>query len=220
MGRKIFVTATDTGAGKTYLTSRLVDSLLRQKQHALAIKPVACGTEGRINEDVTALMRAQNISSPERINLYSFAMPAAPCLAAAEEGKTIDPATLINWCSTRSSEADICLIEGVGGVMVPLNGRYLVSNWLADLKDCEVMLVIGARLGCINHALLTLQQLVSMKCFPDYIVINATDQSSPPEQARRALEPCLPEGIPLHISSNPGDGAEIEAITRAILARD
>ncbi|MFC1542386.1 dethiobiotin synthase [Pseudomonadota bacterium] len=221
MSRKIFITATDTGAGKTYLTSRLVGSLLKQKQRALAIKPVACGSSAeQPNEDVAELLRAQNLSDPGLINLYDFSMPAAPSLAAAEEGREIDPATLTHWCHSRSSESDICLIEGVGGLMVPLNDHYLVSDWLAEMTDCEVMLVIGARLGCINHALLTLKQLSDMNRSPNHIVINATDQSSASDQALHALKPFLSKSTSLHISPYQGDNQNIDRIAKAILAKN
>lgn len=219
MGRKIFITATDTNAGKTYVTSRLVQSLLQQKKPALAIKPVACGTSpGETNEDVVSLMQAQKISDSNHINLYDFAVPAAPSLAAAEAGKEIDPRRLIRWCNVRTDESEICLIEGVGGLMVPLTNHYLVSDWLTDLKSCEIMLVIGVRLGCINHAILTLKQLSRMQCPPDYIVINALDQSSDSEQVRLALNAYLPKNASVHVIPNLGSDEVFHDLAKVIVA--
>jgi len=197
MGRKVFVTATDTDAGKTFITSRLIQLLLEQGIRASAIKPVACGinVNGRsgdgINEDVTTLMQAQNIPEPSRINLHTFAKAASPNIAAAAEGKRIEPEQLVAWCYQQAQKADLCLIEGVGGLMVPLNERYLVSDWIADMQDCEVMLVIGARLGCISHALLTLEQLKRLGVPPAYILVNDLDDSDIAGHAVTSLQPLL-----------------------------
>jgi dethiobiotin synthetase len=197
MAKKIFVTATDTGAGKTFVTSRLVKSLLEQGAKALAIKPVASGIASNgLNEDVDILLKVQKLSDTNQINLHSFKLSAAPNIAAAAENTAIDLGQLVTWCNEQAKKSELCLIEGVGGLMAPLNQQYLVSDWLGDMQanseGCEVMLVIGARLGCINHALLTLQQLERLNMPPKYIVINAVDGSDIAEQAKTSLQPFIP----------------------------
>ncbi|MES0372288.1 MAG: dethiobiotin synthase [Mariprofundaceae bacterium] len=192
MKKKIFVTAADTGAGKTFVTSHLIRLLQDQGVRASAIKPVACGanTNG-INEDVELLARAQNISDPDLLNLHTFSLPASPNIAAAAEGRSIDSGELTGWCNRQTDNSDLCLIEGVGGLMVPLNDRYLVSDWIIDMQPCEVMLIIGARLGSINHTLLTLEHLEKLSLAPKYLVINALGDDDCSEHLIRSIQPFL-----------------------------
>jgi dethiobiotin synthetase len=173
--RRIFITATDTDAGKTYVTASLLRSLKRAGRDVIGLKPVASGSEGApISPDVAALLKAQDMpeSTAAYINLYSFAAALAPSQAAAGEERSVDPQTLVDWCKEQSSAHDISLIEGVGGLMVPLTEDYLVADWLGDMPDCEVMLVVRAKLGGINHALLTLDKLNLMGRAPRWIIIN------------------------------------------------
>jgi len=131
---RLFITATDTGAGKTYVTTALICALQDAGKDVIALKPVACGNGGEaINPDVAALLKAQGLPERdvEKINLYSFDAALAPSQAAAEEGRKIDPKELIDWCSEQSKGHEICLIEGVGGLMVPLAEWFLVADWLA-----------------------------------------------------------------------------------------
>jgi dethiobiotin synthetase len=171
--RTIFITATDTGAGKTAVTALLAHALRAAGIPAIALKPVASGLDADgANEDIAALQAACGRSDPNAINLYRFAMPAAPSLAAAAEGRKIDPEGLVAWCRQRCERQQVCLIEGVGGLMVPLTPTYLVRDWLAGMPEAETMLVVPARLGAINHALLTLAELGRMDRRPRWIVIN------------------------------------------------
>lgn len=171
--RTIFITATDTGAGKTAITALLAGSLRAAGIDAAALKPVASGLDADgANEDIAALLAASALSDADAVNLYRLAMPAAPSLAAAAEGRQIDPRRLVDWCRQRCMSKRIGLIEGVGGLMVPLTPTYLVRDWLADMPEAETMLVVAARLGAINHALLTLAELDRMGRAPRWIVIN------------------------------------------------
>lgn len=192
MGRKIFITATDTGAGKTFITAHLIRLLLERGISASAIKPVASGVSASgINEDVEVLMEAQQLSDPTLINRYSFKLPASPNIAAAAEGARIEPAELTAWCHEQAEKVDLCLIEGVGGLMVPLNENYLVSDWITGMQDCDVMLVVGARLGAINHALLTLARLKQQGISPLSIVVNTISDPIYADQAETSLCPFI-----------------------------
>jgi len=174
--RKVFITGTDTGCGKSYVTSRLIRQLAGRDISSIALKPVACGFDmGGLNEDVAQLLEAQGLNDPGQVNLYSFARAASPNIAAAAENRNLDSAELVRWCEDRAAGFDVCLIEGVGGLMVPLDETFLVRDWMSDLRPCEVMMVIGAKLGAINHALLTLEQLKLAGMPPSYVVINAID---------------------------------------------
>ena len=178
MARRIFVTATDTDAGKTYITAMLLRGLRAAGRDVIGLKPVASGSEGvRLNADVAALLAAQelpDIAAPD-INLYSFGMALAPSQAASAEGRNIDTKRLVAWCAKASAGHDVSLIEGVGGLMTPLTDDCRVCDWLAAMPDCEVLLVVRARLGGINHALLTLDKLYRMHRPPHRIIINDAD---------------------------------------------
>lgn len=193
MTRRLFITATDTGAGKTYVTSILARLLRRQGADAVALKPVASGldAEGR-NEDIDALLAAQGLEDADAINLYRLHMPAAPMVAAHAEGRHIDLTELRDWCLTHAETREICLIEGVGGLMVPLAEKVLVHDWLQAMPDTEVVLVIGARLGCMNHALLTLAELARIKRSPAWIIFNALTDDDMAAQCEAAIRSWLP----------------------------
>jgi len=198
MPRSFFITATDTNAGKTWITSQLMTALQQQSIRAKALKPVACGVAcDGINEDVAELMRLQHLEDPQKINLYSFAQPAAPSIAAHAEQRIIESEHLQQWCQQKIKQHDITLIEGIGGLMVPLTPTYLVSDWLTNLPDAEVILVVGAKLGCINHALLTLHQLASQKRSPACIIINDTTGKQDLDGIQSAISPYLSPNMPL-----------------------
>ena len=173
MARSIFITATDTGAGKTHVTSHLVRQLLARGIRAKAIKPVASGldAEGR-NDDIAALLTAQGLTDADAVNLYRFPVPASPHIAAEAAGNRIDPARLVDWCRAQAADRDVCLIEGIGGLMVPLTNDFLVCDWIAAMPEAEVWLVAGARLGAINHTLLTLSKLQAMGRPAARIILN------------------------------------------------
>jgi len=191
---KIFVTATDTGAGKTWVTSAAVHFLLGQGGSAKALKPVACGLDnaGR-NEDIEALLSAQSLTDVDAINRYRFALPAAPSQAALAEAVTIVSDALVRWCDEKADAVGCCLIEGVGGLMTPLTDTWLVSDWIAAMPNYDVWLVVGCKLGAINQTLLTLDKLKQMGRPPARIFFNATsiDNNAWLEPTRHAVEPFL-----------------------------
>ncbi|MBP6653596.1 MAG: dethiobiotin synthase [Propionivibrio sp.] len=157
-----FITGTDTEVGKTFATSAL---LLHLKSHgikAVGMKPIAAGTneKGR-NEDVEALVAASGVQAPrELVNPYLFHPAIAPHIAASEEGRTIDIDRIVDSFDTLRGLADAVLVEGVGGFCVPL-GPQSDSADLAEQLGLPVILVVGMRLGCINHALLTQQAIAA-----------------------------------------------------------
>jgi len=175
MGSKVFITATDTEAGKTWVTASAIRSLRQKGIHAKAPKPVACGMdEAGKNEDIETLLTAQGLGNANCINLYRYALSVAPSQAAAAEGPLIDTGKLVHWCNEQASGVETCLIEGVGGLMTPLTDKWLVSDWVAAMEDCDVWLVVGCKLGAINQTLLTLAKLKQMNRSPARIFFNAT----------------------------------------------
>ncbi|QDX80336.1 dethiobiotin synthase [Denitratisoma sp. DHT3] len=153
-----FITGTDTEVGKTFATCALLRRLAVAGRRVAAMKPVAAGLDehGR-NEDVEALLAAANVRcARERVNPYAFASPIAPHLAAREEGREIRFAPILRAFAALAGEADGVLVEGVGGFRVPLGSDGDAAD-LAVALGLPVILVVGLRLGCINHALLTVE---------------------------------------------------------------
>jgi len=157
MARGIFVTGTDTGIGKTLVASALLRSLVACGGHAIGMKPVAAGIDAGATEnaDVVELYRAGNVDAPrEERNPYAFAAPIAPHIAAANQGVHIDLATIGHAYAGLAGRADFVVVEGAGGALVPLDARFDILDVAATL-DLPVLLVVGVRLGCINHACLS-----------------------------------------------------------------
>ncbi len=219
MGISIFITATDTNAGKTLVTASLAYALAETKLKTCALKPVCCGRDpGTMNPDIKVLLRAQEMpdTQAEAINLYDFTALAAPDQAAAEQGLRIEPGELVRWCTLRIPEHDITLIESVGGLMVPLAENFMVSDWLEAMPDCIVVLVVRARLGGINHALLTLKHLQHMKRDPAWIIINDADHTGGqlPRYHAEAIRPRLKSGTQLLILPHQSDMTHTLASSR------
>ena len=163
MAKNIFITGTDTGIGKTHVGSALVQELVNRNYRVAVMKPVASGAHrenGMLrNDDALILQRATNVDATyEQINPYCFEQATAPHLAAQDAGITIDIQTIVTQARLLSDQSDWLVIEGVGGVLVPLNEQQDVCDLIAQL-DCSVILVVGIRLGCINHALLSAKAL-------------------------------------------------------------
>jgi len=196
MSQAVFITATDTDAGKTWVTNHLIQALLEQRENVKALKPIACGfdADGK-NGDVQKLLDTQGLQHTSDINCYSFAKPAAPSIAAQAEGKSINAKHLKTWCLNEVNKVDLCLIEGIGGLMVPITPTYLVSDWIGNMPSMPVILVIGAKLGCINHALLTLSHLSSIGREPAWIIINNSDGNQEINSIKTALLPLLSHNV-------------------------
>lgn len=161
--RGYFVTGTDTEIGKTVASAALIRALNRRGTRTVGMKPVASGcadTAGGLrNEDALSLMRAAAVECPYvDVNPYAFAPPIAPHIAAADVGVVID-FNRIRECHARlAAAADCVVVEGVGGWTVPLNADQSVAD-LAVALDLPAVLVVGMRLGCLNHALLTAESM-------------------------------------------------------------
>jgi dethiobiotin synthetase len=157
-----FITGTDTEIGKTFVSCALLHALRRAGLSAVAMKPVAAGFDdkGR-NDDVDRLLAASSLQPPlELVNPYGFKAAIAPHIAAEEEGRRIELPHIMATFAQLQALADAVLVEGVGGFCVPL-GRTCDAADLAAALQLPVILVVGMRLGCINHALLTQQAIAA-----------------------------------------------------------
>jgi dethiobiotin synthetase len=158
--RGIFVTGTDTEVGKTVLAAAICAALVDRGERVAAFKPAVTGLDddpGEWGHDHELLASVANCGqSPEDVAPYRFGPPLSPHLAAEQAGAEIDTDRLVSAAQDAGAEADVLVVEGVGGLMVPLTPAYLVRNLAVEL---ELPLVIAARtgLGTINHSLLTIE---------------------------------------------------------------
>lgn len=192
-----FVTGTDTGVGKTLISCALLHAYAAQGKRVAGMKPVAAGCDAdSLNEDVKQLRAASNIlASLGQINPYSFLQPVAPHIAARNAGVRIDLARILTSYRELASQSDVVIVEGAGGFCVPLNDTQDSAD-LALQLGLPVILVVGMRLGCINHALLTLRAISAcgLKCAG--WVVNVLDSGMPALQENiEALEQRI--GAPL-----------------------
>jgi dethiobiotin synthetase len=157
--RGFFVTGTDTGVGKTAVALGLMHRLQVQGDRVAGMKPVASGCEpapsGLRNADALQLQRQSSVAMEYAlINPYAFAPAIAPHIAARQAGVRIELDTILSAYAQIAGQVDRVVVEGVGGWQVPLNERDTLAD-LARKLELPVILVVGMRLGCLNHALLS-----------------------------------------------------------------
>ena len=174
-----FVTGTDTGVGKTLVSAALIHSLARMGIKVAGMKPVAAGAELRDsqwwNEDVALLSAEANVSLPvQLIAPCLFKEPAAPHVAAALEGKQINPSDILAAFEQIRAQTEAVIVEGVGGFCVPLTPQTDMADLAAQLQ-LDVILVVGLRLGCLNHALLTAEAIAARGLHLAGWVVNQID---------------------------------------------
>jgi dethiobiotin synthetase len=151
-----FITGTDTDVGKTYVACLLVEALKRQGLRVAVMKPVAAGVdEDGMNGDVRLLMAASNLAAPVAlVNPYCFPQAVAPHIAAERAGVAMQLDTIERAYAELIARADVVVVEGAGGFLVPFNGESGMDAIPVRL-ELPVIMVVGLRLGCLNHALLT-----------------------------------------------------------------
>ncbi|MFT6916702.1 MAG: dethiobiotin synthetase [Motiliproteus sp.] len=166
MAQRYFITGTDTDAGKTLATAALLQAARQRGLRCFGLKPIAAGVEtsaaGVGNGDALLLMAHSSVKlSYAQSNPVLLADPIAPHLAAQREGKNIRVDRLAGYCrGALLTPADLVLVEGAGGWRVPLNHRETLADLAKELK-LPVILVVGMRLGCLNHALLTAEAIAA-----------------------------------------------------------
>ncbi|CAI0764964.1 ATP-dependent dethiobiotin synthetase BioD 1 [Serratia proteamaculans] len=163
MIKRWFVTGTDTEVGKTVASSALLQAANSAGYRTAGYKPVASGSdmtaEGLRNGDALALQANSAVAlSYEEVNPYVFAEPTSPHIVSADEGRPIELARLSAGLRHLEQRADWVLIEGAGGWFTPLSGQHTFADWV-QREQLPVILVVGIKLGCINHAVLTAQAI-------------------------------------------------------------
>jgi dethiobiotin synthetase len=157
MTRGVFVTGTDTGVGKTCVATALLRALVAANVRAAGMKPVSAGidADAQVNADVAALAAADGLRVPDADrNPFAFVPAIAPHLAARDIGVTIDLETIVAAWTRIAAVAEVIVMEGAGGVLVPLGPQLDMLDIPARLQ-LPVLLVVGVRLGCLNHARLS-----------------------------------------------------------------
>ena len=181
--RSFFIAGTDTGVGKTWVTARLLRAWVRAGHRAVGMKPVAAGavltSEGWRNEDALSLQAAGNVALPyEWVNPVCLPRPTSPHLAASEVGVNIDIESIERVFNNIVSATELIAVEGAGGWYAPLTagggggeaggggtkGPAVTMADLAQRLGLPVLLVVGLRLGCLSHALLTAEAIARCSC--------------------------------------------------------
>lgn len=196
-----FVTGTDTGVGKTMISAGLLLAARQRGLSTAALKPVAAGcdmtTDGLRNEDALLLQSVitQDLAY-EQINPVAFEPAIAPHIAAQQAKRLLSVDRLTGFCRGVLNTADLTLVEGAGGWRVPLNPTETLAD-LAKVLQLPVVLVVGIRLGCISHALLTVEAIARDGVQLAGWVANCVDSDMPFQQdniasiAQRIAAPCL-----------------------------
>ena len=216
-----FVTGTDTGVGKTLVSCGLLQALAERGLKVVGMKPVAAGArleEGRlVNDDVQAIRAAGNVDAhPDLVNPYCFAQGIAPHIAAAEAGVSIDLEQVKTAYAGLAALADRVIVEGAGGFEVPLGPGSSMADVAAGL-GLPVILVVGMRLGCLNHALLTARAVASSGLRLAGWVANHIDRDMPyADENVEALSARLPAPLLARIPWSQGvDASHVARELRA-----
>jgi dethiobiotin synthetase len=185
--KSFFVTGTDTGVGKTHISCALMRQLIAAGYRVVGMKPVASGGQdvaGKLmNTDAQQLMATANVFAPyELVNPYCFEAAIAPHIAAQEAGIAISTAVILSAYQQLAAVADVVIVEGVGGWAVPINATQTMADVAAILK-LPVIMVVGMRLGCLNHAMLTAQSIQASSVQLAAWVANTLDATMPALQA-------------------------------------
>ena len=175
-----FVTGTDTGVGKTLVSCALLHAFAAQGKRVAGFKPVAAGCDDDDhNEDAKLLRAASTVQATYgQINPYCFHRPIAPHLAARHAGVNIEFSRIMASYRELAGQADEVIVEGAGGFSVPLNDRQTSAD-LAKQLELPVILVVGMRLGCLNHALLTMHAIAHYQLECAGWVANVPDAGMP-----------------------------------------
>jgi dethiobiotin synthetase len=199
----IFITGSGTDIGKTFVTAALIHEYRRRGRSIAALKPVASGFDPAAPEAsdpgilLSALGDAITREALDQIAPWRFRAPLSPDMAAAREGAAIDFATLLQFCRECIAAArDLLLIEGVGGVMVPLDPTHTVLDWIAAISLPSV-LVAGSYLGAVSHTLTALAALRQRDLQPRAILVNESPDSGVALDETAATIARFAAGIPV-----------------------
>ena len=219
--RGLFITATDTGAGKTFVTAAIAHALREQGAAVRVCKPVATGAEpidGRwVSEDTRVLAEAAGDPDYDAITPWAFPTPAAPPVAARLAGATLRLGELAEAVRRRSAPGAVVLVEGVGGLLCPLTETETVADLAAEL-GMPLVIVARRSLGTLNHTLLTLEVARARRLPVAGVVVSETAPVSGPaeetnvEELRRRIRTPLLAVVPHQPDGKPRACATVSAV--------
>ena len=181
----VFITSSGTGIGKTFVTLRLIAELEARGRSVRALKPVASGFDAAQPEgsDTALLLRAQGLDLTaeilDAVSPWRFAAPLSPDMAARAERRSIPFAALVAHCRAASARAGVTLIEGIGGVMAPLDTEHTVLDWIEAL-DAPALLVVGSYLGSLSHSLTAAAALRQRSVTIAAVVVSESEEQPAP----------------------------------------
>jgi dethiobiotin synthetase len=218
----LFVTGTGTDVGKTFVTVALIAALRARGLAVRAVKPVASGFDAGApagtDSGRLALALGLPLNEPQlaAVSPWRFAAPLSPDMAAAREGRRIDFERLLRF-SAAAAGADVTLIEGIGGVMVPLDEQHTVLDWIAAL-GAPALLVAGSYLGTLSHTLSAAGMLAARGCrLAGVVVSESAEQPVPPDETAAVLRRFLaPTPVALLARQRPEEAAASPALMHLI----
>jgi dethiobiotin synthetase len=217
--RGLFITATDTGAGKTFVAALIARALRAQGKIVRACKPVATGadwTDGRwLSEDTRILAEATGEEEYDQVTPWTFSAPAAPPVAAGMEGVEMRLDDLAAAVRRRDAPGTLVLVEGIGGLLCPLTERETIADLAAEL-DLPLLIVARRSLGTLNHTLLTLEAAQARRLRVAGVVICETNAVTGPaeetnvEELRRRIRVPLLAVIPHKREGTPWTAPSVD----------
>ncbi len=200
----VFVTSSGTNIGKTFVMLRLIAELKSAGRQVRALKPIASGFDAAQPDgsDTALLLRAQGLdvtpTSLDAASPWRFAAPLSPDMAAARERRSIPFDALIAACRAADDADRVTLIEGVGGVMVPLDAEHTVLDWISALA-APALLVVGSYLGTLSHSLTALAALQQRGVTVAGIVVSESEQQPVPAAETVATVARFAAGVPVRL---------------------
>jgi dethiobiotin synthetase len=219
-----FVTSTGTGVGKTYVTVSLIKQARVSGRSVMAFKPVVSGfdREKLFETDTGSLIEALSLEATpaviDRLSPWRYAAPLAPSIAARREGRRIDFNELVAFTrQAAQTDCDVVLVEGVGGVMVPIDEAHTVLDWI-EQAGMTVLMVVGSYLGTISHTLTALEAIRVRNVHVGAVVVNASPQS--PLSLQETVEEIgrWTKAVPVIAMARESDGRELRAVLMPVTA--
>lgn len=181
MRKGIFVLGTDTGVGKTVIAAGLTLALRERGIRVGVMKPIATGCSGHpgrlVSTDAAYLMEAAMMDAPVLINPIRYRNPVAPSVAAVVEKTEVNVDRIVEAYKKLCKEFDFVIVEGIGGVLVPIKENYFMSN-LVEALDLDALIVTSSKLGTINHTLLSVEALLSRGIEIAGIIMNGVERAN------------------------------------------
>lgn len=215
--RGLFMTATDTGAGKTYVTAGLARLWRRERRPFRVCKPVATGADNDWSDDTRLLAEAADDPDLHAITPYTFAVPAAPPVAARLAGTTLRLEDLVAAVRRRAADGNAVLVEGVGGLLCPLTERETVADLAVELA-LPLIVVARRSLGTLNHTLLTVEAAQRRGLRMAGVIVTATTpvmgvaEETAIEELRQWLNVPLLAALPHQPNADDGEIADLRTV--------